>query len=89
MQKQEECGTDAGKHRAIHNEKALSESQSPENHSMPYQQGEISGIRFLPIQREMPLPGASEVSGEIQEQAEDADRQREQVEQSGKGEETQ
>jgi len=37
----------------------------------------------------MPIPGASEVSGEAQEQAEDVDRQRKQVEQSGKGEETQ
>ena len=37
----------------------------------------------------MPIPGASKVSDEIQEQAEDANRQREQVEQSGEREETQ
>lgn len=89
MQEQEERRAYIGKHSAIHNEKTLSESQSSKNYSVSYQQGEIPGIRFLPLHGEMPIPGASEVGSEIQEQAEDVNRQREQMEQSGEGEETQ
>ena len=89
MQKQEECREDARIYHAIHNRQTISEKESPENNSEPYQQSQIPRIRILKVQREMPLPDTSEVRNKDEKQTEGTDRQWKQMEQSREEEEIQ
>ena len=73
----------------VYHRETIPESQSPKNDNKPHQQGEISRIRLLPPQREMPYAGTPQVNQKDEETSQRTDSEGKQVEQSGKRRETQ
>lgn len=60
LQEQEKCGENAGEHHPIYRGETIPESKPCQDNSNPCQQNKIPGIRILPEQREMQVPGTSQ-----------------------------